>query len=79
MNDLRISYIDQLKGIAILLVVLGHVIGESLRDLESFFICFDLQERIDLCSKNAREMWIDKYSEYVDRFMFSKYIPFIIN
>lgn len=27
MNDLRISYIDQLKGIAILLVVLGHVIG----------------------------------------------------
>ena len=23
----RISYIDQLKGIAILLVVLGHVIG----------------------------------------------------
>lgn len=57
----------------------GFVIGESLRDLESFFICFDLQERIDLCSKNAREMWIDKYSEYVDRFMFSKYIPFIIN
>ena len=39
----------------------GFVIGESLRDLESFFICFDLQERIDLCSKNAREMWIDKY------------------
>ena len=33
MNDLRISYIDQLKGIAILLVVLGHVIGYSPNDI----------------------------------------------
>ena len=35
MNDLRISYIDQLKGIAILLVVLGHVIGYTFR-IENF-------------------------------------------
>lgn len=32
----RISYIDQLKGIAILLVVLGHVIGYN--NCENSFI-----------------------------------------
>lgn len=51
MNDLRISYIDQLKGIAILLVVLGHVIGyNNCEDSFFFGVLFIHSTCLFLCS-----------------------------
>ena len=50
MNDLRISYIDQLKGIAILLVVLGHVIGYNNCEDSFFGVLFIHSTCLFLCS-----------------------------
>lgn len=50
MNDLRISYIDQLKGIAILLVVLGHVIGITIARIVFFGVLFIHSTCLFLCS-----------------------------
>ncbi len=50
MNDLRISYIDQLKGIAILLVVLGHVIGYNNCEIVFFGVLFIHSTCLFLCS-----------------------------
>lgn len=65
----RISYIDQLKGIAILLVVLGHVIGYNncensflWRFIYSFHMPLFMFISGYVCSPNNisdREFWLE--------------------
>lgn len=55
----------------------GFVIGESLDSMVRFFKQKDLWEQIEICGKNAINLWNDKYRNYVELFMNQVYIPFI--
>lgn len=57
----------------------GFAIGESMEDLNAFFLQEDLQNKIAVCAENAARMWKDKYSTYINDFMNTVYIPYIVS
>ena len=56
----------------------GFVIGEELSDYESFFSDIkSLKEHCLAYGKNAKQLWNNKYANYVENFMREKYMKFI--
>ena len=56
----------------------GFVIGEELSDYESFFSDIkSLKEHCLAYGKNAKQLWNNKYANYVENFMRGKYMKFI--
>ena len=55
----------------------GFVIGETIEDIDSIFKNKDLKNDISKYSKNAEQLWQNKYKNYIKEFMENKYLPII--
>lgn len=55
----------------------GFVIGESQEEMDSFFKQQNFREKIIEYGKNAKEIWNEKFCNYVKLFMNQEYLPFV--